>query len=64
MNRNKVWIYIFFWFVSDGDYLKRTELISVDQVSPGPDLPHPVSRHCTIKISKDEMLLIGGYSLR
>ena len=40
--------------------LKRTELISINQVSPGPDLPYPVHDHCIIKISEEDILLTGG----
>ena len=60
MNRNQVHIGIF-CFVLDGDFLKRTELISLNQVSPpGLDLPYLVSEHCIIKISEEEFLLTGG----
>ena len=40
--------------------IKSTELISLDQASPGPDLPYPVYHHCIIKINNEDILLTGG----
>ena len=40
--------------------IKRTELISTDQASPGLDLPYPVYHHCIIKINNEDILLTGG----
>ena len=43
-----------------GGGIKRTELISTDQASPGLDLPYPVYHHCIIKINNEDILLTGG----
>ena len=40
--------------------IKRTELISTNQASTGPDLPYPVYHHCIIKINNEDILLTGG----
>ena len=59
--RNKVDItHAFLDFVSDGGDLKRTEIVSANEVSPGPDLPYPVELHCIVKLSDDSFYLIGG----
>ena len=59
--RNKVdIIHAFLDFVSDGNLLKRTELLSANEASPGPDLPYPVYGHCIVKLTDDSFYLIGG----
>ena len=61
--RNKVDItHAFLDFVSDGDLLKRTEILSANEASPGPDLPYPVGYHCIVKLSDDSFYLIGGFN--
>ena len=61
--RNKVDItHAFLDFVSDDGYLKRTEILSANEVSPGPDLPYPVRSHCIVQLSDDSFYLIGGYT--
>ena len=40
--------------------IKRTELISINQVIPGADLPHPIDHHCIIKFNNEDILLTGG----
>ena len=52
-------------FVIDGNYdwyLKRTEKVSKNESSFGPDLPYPVGGHCIVKLSDDSFYLIGGYA--
>ena len=64
--RNKVdIIHAFLDFVIDGNYdwyLKRTEKVSKNESSFGPDLPYPVGGHCIVKLSDDSFYLIGGYA--
>ena len=40
--------------------IKRTELITLNQSLPGPDLPHPFYHHCIIKVENEELFLTGG----
>ena len=40
--------------------IKRTELISLNQVISGPDLPYPIYHHCIIKINNEDILSTGG----
>ena len=63
--KNKVDItHAFLNFVSDPNVgagrLKRTERVSENEASPGPDLPYPVDNHCIVKLSVDTFYLIGG----
>ena len=47
-------------FVSGDKKLKRTEIVSEYEASPGPDLPYPVSSHCIVRLSEESIYLIGG----
>ena len=53
---------IFFsFFVVLAKYFKRSELVSLNQVSPGPELPLSLGTPCLIKIGSGDFLLTGGY---
>ena len=48
----------------DGDNrLATTEYVSLDSnpSQPGPDLPTSQSQHCAVKLSNEQVMLLGGY---
>ena len=56
-----------FWILGGNDYdgfLNSTEFIIQGQTNgvPGPKLPYKMDRMCTIKVSENEIFVIGGYS--
>ena len=51
-------------FVKFKNFVTCTEFIYQNgQISPGPDLPTPVSLHCMITLPSDKVMILGGYAV-
>ena len=42
------------------NYLRSTELVSMDSTTIGPDLPYEVGIHCMVKMNEETVFIIGG----
>ena len=51
-------------FVKFKNFVTCTEFIYQNgQISPGPDLPTPVSLHCMVTLPSDKVMILGGYAV-
>ena len=42
------------------NYLRSTELVTMESTTIGPDLPHEVGIHCMVKMDEERVFIIGG----
>ena len=50
------------YLISGSQFLDRVEILTANEVSPGPDLYFPVEDHCIVKLTDETFYLIGGYN--